>query len=242
MSMEQLKEDLEASLQESFPCAYFGDGRISSMEYLFANATCADSFHEFLAEGYRRLGSIFYRNVCRKCSDCIPLRLETERFSPSRSQRRTLKNNRDIRLEILSPAVITSEKIDLYQRYLDSKHSGKGDKEIRDYETVLSNIHYGYAHTIEMDYYYGDKLIGVGIVDEAEDSLSSNYFYYDTAYLDRRPGVFSILEEIFLARVMKKKYYYLGFYLEKTAKMSYKRFFRPNQIYEKGEWIEFLRK
>ena len=103
------------------------------------------------------------------------------------------------------------------------------------------NIHYGYAHTMEMDYYCGDKLIGVGVVDEAEDSLSSNYFYYDTDYLDRRLGVLSILEEIFLARVMNKKYYYLGFYLEKTAKMSYKKFFRPNQIYEKGQWREFLR-
>jgi len=242
MSMEQLKEDLGASLQESFPCAYFGDGRISSMEYLFANATCANSFHEFLAQGYRRLGSIFYRNVCNKCTDCKPLRLEIDRFSPSRSQRQTLRHNLDIRLEILSPAVITIDKIDLYQRYLDSKHSGKGEKEIRDYETVLSNIHYGYAHTLEMDYYYGDKLIGVGVVDEAEDSLSSNYFYYDTDYLDSRLGVFSILEEIFLARVMKKKYYYLGFYLEKTAKMSYKKFFRPNQIFEKGQWKEFLRK
>ena len=91
-----------------------------------------------------------------------------------------------------------------------------------------------------MDYYYGEKLIGVGIVDEAEDALSSNYFYYDTDYLERRLGVLSILKEIFLARVMEKKYYYLGFYIGKTAKMSYKKFFRPNEIYEKGRWRPFL--
>ena len=72
---------------------------------------------------------------------------------PAGVRKRTLKKNQDIRLEIQSPSIITGEKIDLYRRYLDSKHSDKGDKEIRDYETVLSNIHYGYAHTIEMDYY-----------------------------------------------------------------------------------------
>jgi len=238
--MKLTNEDFLASLQESFPCAYFGDERMSCIEYLFADEGCSERYHEFLAAGYRRMGSIFYRNACKECTACKPLRLETQKFSPSRSQGRTLKKNRDIRLEIQSPAFITAEKIDLYMRYLDTKHSGKSVKEERDYETVLSNIHYGYAHTIEMDYYDGDKLIGVGLVDEAEDSLSSNYFYYDTDYLDMRPGVLSILKEILLARVMDKKYYYLGFYIEETAKMSYKKFFRPNQIYEKSGWREFI--
>lgn len=239
--MKQIKEDLVLSLEESFHCAYFGDGRMSDIEYLFADEGCSNRFHEFLADGYRRLGSIFYHNICKDCTDCKPLRLETERFNLSRSQKRTLKKNQDIRLEIQSPTFITEEKIDLYRRYLDSKHSGKGEKEIRDYETVLSNIHYGYSRSIEMDYYDGDTLIGVGIVDEADDALSSNYFYYDTDYLDKRLGVLSILKEIFLARVMEKKYYYLGFYIEKTAKMSYKKYFRPNQIYEKSRWREFLK-
>ena len=239
--MKETNEAVRLSLQESFPCAYFGDGRISSIEYFYADEESSKRYHEYLADGYRRLGSIFYRNVCRACADCKPIRLETESFRLSRSQTRTLKKNQDVRLDIHSPALISDEKIDLYRRYLDAKHSGKGEKEVRDYETVLSNIHYGYAHTIEMDYYEGDKLIGVGIVDEAKDSLSSNYFYYDTDYLARRPGVFSILKEIFLARVMEKKYYYLGFYIEETAKMSYKKLFRPNQIFEKSLWREFLR-
>jgi len=238
--MKQIKEDLVLSLEESFYCAYFGDGRISTIEYLFADEVCSGRFHEFLADGYRRVGSIFYHNVCKECSDCKSLRLEPGRFNLSRSQKRALKKNQDIRMEIRSPTLITGEKIDLYRRYLDSKHSGKGEKEIRDYETVLSNIHYGYAHSVEMDYYDGDKLIGVGIVDEADDALSSNYFYYDTDYLERRLGVFSILKEIFLARVMEKKYYYLGFYIEETDKMSYKKYFRPNQIYENCEWRGFL--
>jgi len=86
-----------------------------------------------------------------------------------------------------------------------------------------------------MDYYLDAKLIGVGIIDEGADSLSSNYFYYDTGYLGRRPGVFSVLEKISLARQMGKKYYYLGFYIEEALKMSYKKYFRPNQLYQNGE-------
>ena len=91
-----------------------------------------------------------------------------------------------------------------------------------------------------MDYFIGEKLIAVGIVDEGEDAVSSTYFYYDTAYLERRPGIFSILQEISLALSLGKKYYYLGFCIEETSKMSYKKHFRPNQVYENGEWRDFL--
>ena len=101
-------------------------------------------------------------------------------------------------------------------------------------------MHYGYIHTIEIDYFCDGRLIGVGIVDEGSDSLSSNYFYYDTDYLDRRLGVFSILKEILLARLIGKKYYFLGFYIEDIPKMSYKKFFRPNQILENGEWKKYF--
>lgn len=102
-------------------------------------------------------------------------------------------------------------------------------------------MNHGYRQTMKMEYYLKDKLIGVGIVDEGVDSLSSNYFYYDTDYLDRRLGIFSILQEIKLAQQLEKKYYYLGFYIEENPKMSYKKYFRPNQILENGEWRGFLK-
>ncbi len=40
---------------------------------------------------------------------------------------------------------------------------------------------------------------------------------------------------------MKKKYLYLGYYIEENPKMSYKKQFRPNQIYEGGVWREFMK-
>jgi len=39
---------------------------------------------------------------------------------------------------------------------------------------------------------------------------------------------------------MKKLHYYLGFYIEETEKMAYKKFFRPNQILRNARWKEFL--
>jgi arginyl-tRNA--protein-N-Asp/Glu arginylyltransferase len=139
-----------------------------------------------------------------------------------------------------SHSFVTQQKIVLYRKYLHTKHPENEYGPGHDYEDYLALMHYGYMHTIEMDYYLGGRLVGVGIADAGRDAVSSNYFYYDTDYLERRPGVFSILREIALARSMRKKYYYLGLYIEETAKMSYKKFFRPNQVYEKGKWRDFI--
>lgn len=236
-----MKENLATALptvNEEFPCAYFDDGRAATVEYLVADGEGVQRFDEFLARGYRRLGSILYRPVCRPCADCLPLRIEVRQFVPSRSQKRTLGRNREVRVEVTETPSLTYEKIALYEKYLFSKHGDGGDAAGRHAEHLML-LYRGYLRTLEMSYSLGETLIGVGIVDEGDDSLSSNYFFYDTDHLDRRPGVLSILHEIALARTMGKRYYYLGFYIEGTAKMAYKRDFRPNQVLREGRWEEF---
>jgi len=197
-------------------------------------------FHEYLSKGYRRIDSLFYHNCCEGCSSCIPIRLTVADFTPSRSQKRTLRENEDIDVSVLSVPSVTVEKVRLYATYLRTKH--RMDEEAVDHnpERSLRMIHYGFEHAFEMDYYLGDRLIGVGIVDAARDALSSNYFYYDTMYLSRRLGIYSILQEIMLARTLKKRYLYLGFYIAETEKMAYKKFFRPNQILRNNRWIPFM--
>jgi arginine-tRNA-protein transferase len=226
--------------RRSAPCVYFSDGRISETEYMLSEKNIADTYHRYLSKGYRRIGNVIYRNVCRKCSACRPLRITHEQFLMSRSQKRTMKRNEDISIEVRSPAIITGEKSRLYEKYIRSKH-GDPEHDGQDlHEDTLSMMHYGYPDTIEVDYLLKNRLIGVGIVDVAKNALSSNYFYYDTDYLHRRPGIFSILNEIFIGQLLGKKYYYLGFYIAENSKMSYKKFFRPNQILVKGRWRDSL--
>ena len=227
--------------QEQSPCPYYRDGRISSIEYLIPGKEQSGNYHMYLSKGYRRLGRIFYRNVCVNCEECRPLRIETDKFNPGRSQIRTLRKNEDIRIEISDTSTLTTEKIMLYHRYVNSKHPENKEEDLGGSVNILMSIHHGYGRIMEMEYYLEDKLVGVGIVDEGVDSLSSNYFYYDTDYLDRRLGIFSIVKEIELAQKLGKKYYYLGFYIEENPKMSYKKYFRPNQILETGVWRYFMK-
>jgi arginine-tRNA-protein transferase len=225
--------------REDFPCPYFADGRIATIQYISALEKTAGEFDEFLASGYRRLGSGLYRNICGNCNSCLPIRIETALFLPSKSQRRTARGNSSISLTVHRPD-LTGKKLDLYRKYLLTKHAEEPARSSSDYLNVLAGLHYGFASSLEMDYSDKDRLIAVGIVDEGRDSLSSNYFYYDTDYLSMRPGIFSILQEILLARQMGKRFYYLGFLVEENQKMSYKRLFRPNQVLRDGEWVDYL--
>ncbi len=226
--------------QEHSPCPYFKDGRIASIEYLVPDEKEAGNFHLYLSRGYRRLGRIFYRNVCETCSECRPLRVESDKFKPGRSHTRTLKKNKDIRIVVSDSSSLTTEKIMLYHTYVNAKHAEGKKEDLGDSIQILTALHHGYDSIIEMNYFHEDTLVGVGIVDEGRDALSTNYFYYDTVYLDRRPGIFSILQEIEFARKLGKQYYYLGFYIEENPKMSYKKYFRPNQVLENGDWAEFM--
>ena len=238
--MEKLKIEYHRfSFREDMPCPYIGDGRTASLEFVLPAEGIARRFHEFLAAGYRRLGSVLYHNVCSTCSSCRPIRLETEKFKASKGQRRALRKNSDVTIEYCTPSV-TPLKVELYKNYVISKHSQDADSDIHDYRTTLSGLHQGYAGSIEMDYFLGGRLIAAGIVDQGEDALSSAYFYYDTAHLDRRLGIYSIIQEISLALSLGKRYYYLGFCIEETQKMSYKKFFRPCQVYEDGGWKDYL--
>ncbi len=238
--MTENKDSSTRVIRRSAPCVYFSDGRISEMEYLFIGKNIAETYHRYLSKGYRRIGNLIYRNVCRECSSCRPLRITREQFMISRSQKRTMKKNEDVRIEVRTPAIITPEKSRLYEKYICSKHGDPAHEEQSHHDDTLALIHYGYPETIEVDCLLKNRLIGVGIVDVAKNALSSNYFYYDTDYLERRHGIFSILQEIYVAQVLRKKYYYLGFYIEENPRMSYKKFFRPNQILVKGRWRDFL--
>jgi len=223
----------------TFDCPYFDDGRQTTLELLPGNKETGKEFHRLLSSGYRRMGDLFYRNKCAGCANCVPLRIEIKKFVLSKSQRRALRKNGGLtvreRVYGRKDPRITTDKLNLYVKYIKTKHRNEDSMPVNE----LLHLHHGYSHIRELHFLDGEKLVGVSVLDEAKDGLSSNYFYYDTDYLDRRLGVFSVLKDIEFADSLGKKYYYLGFYIADLAKMSYKKFFRPNQVLADDGWKEF---
>lgn len=196
-------------------------------------------YEQLISRGWRRNSTILYQNCCPTCARCIPLRVSSPDYRPSKSQRRVIRRNTDLSVSIRRPEY-RDEHFDLYWRYQQNRHPG-------DYQTSLplseeeqafkeffctSNI-----DTIWMEYRNPQgRLLGLGLVDLLPRSLSSVYFIFEPQERRRSLGTFSIISEILTARNLEKPWHHLGFWVPGSPKMEYKAEFLPHQVLGPGGW------
>ncbi|XP_026816887.1 arginyl-tRNA--protein transferase 1 isoform X2 [Rhopalosiphum maidis] len=94
--------------------------------------------------------------------------------------------------------------------------------------------HPGYG-SFHQQYWLGDKLIAVGVIDILPKCVSSVYLFYDPDYHHMVLGTYSSLREICLVRQLHNmspdlKYYYMGYYIHSCPKMRYKAKIRPSYL------------
>ena len=133
----------------------------------------------------------------------------------------------------------TAEKFELYGKYQTHWHQKPAEE--NDYDGFVSFLYQSPVQTIE--YTYRDpngKLLGVGICDVCEQSLSSVYFYYDPTQAKRSLGVYSALIEIQQAKEMGIRYYYMGYWIKGCKTMDYKIQYQPSEVLEPdGRWVRW---
>lgn len=186
----------------------------------------------FFAGGYRRNGNCIYSMRCPGCSACVPIRLKADRFVPNRNQRRVLQKNRDVTAGV-APLRMSSENLALLDRYLKTRFP-EGRSTAEEYYSgfFISAI----SRCFEIRYRVGDKLIGVSIVDGAENWLNAVYFYFDPDEARRSPGTLNILNLIQFCRRHQIEHLYLGYTIEQVQGMRYKTAFRPHELLQEGKW------
>ena len=57
----------------------------------------------------------------------------------------------------------------------------------------------------------------MGVLDYLPDCLSSVYLYYDTEFSFLNLGTYSAVMEIYLSQLVKKPFYYMGYYIHRYA-------------------------
>ena len=211
-------------------CVYL-PGRPSRLRYRIVDRCTPEAYERMLARGWRRFGRVFFRPVCVACEECRSLRVDVERFRPNRSQRRTLQRNQDLRRG-LRRASVSEEHIDLYDRYhrFMAEHKGWSEKSISlltYYRTFVDGRH-DYGH--ELVFLEGERPVAIALVDVLPGALSAVYCYYDPERRARGLGVYSVLQQIELARALEARYLYLGYCIEDNASMRYKAKYRPHEI------------
>lgn len=223
------------------PCPYLPD-RDKRLENELIVELSAAEYVEKMDEGFRRFGRVLFRPNCPSCRACQALRIDVRHFRPNRSQKRCWRRNFDsIRREIVEPSA-APEVLALSDRFHDARSRDKGWEP---HETSDPNSHrFSFVDNpfpvSEWRYYLGDRLVGVGYVDDLPTGLSAVYFLHDPDLRERSLGTFNVLSLIDEAISRALPYIYLGYYVEGCESLEYKDRFRPNEVLdEKGNWRTF---
>ena len=219
------------------PCSYLADKTARLPLHLPVQPITSEKFDRLMELGYRRSGRYYYRTQCPKCSACEPIRLEAQRFEPSRSHRRTLKRSKALRC-IWSRPSVDQARVDLFNRHRIGRDLSLSGELItqEDYESFLlcsPNV------SAELSIWKGDELICVSITDMGKNCFSAVYCCYDPAYAQYSLGTLSILLQLQVAREQDIRWLYLGFYVRENKHLKYKANFRPHQRRINGQWIDF---
>lgn len=220
------------SLLQVGPCGYL-PGQTWTLE-VGRCPTDDAAYRALLETRHRRAGSVAYRPVCAACKACVPLRVPAARFAPSRSQRRALRRNADVTVE-LGPLAPDEEKLALHDAFTAARFPGS-----EPYGTLAryaESFGASPVSTAEMRYRVGGRLVGLGIVDLLPDVVSSVYFFHDPREARRSLGTYSALVELDLAVRTGRAWWYVGYWVKGCREMDYKARFRPHELLgEDGVW------
>lgn len=209
------------------PCPYL-PGLPSCQDYFLACGLNEAELENLLSTGWRKFGVYFFRPTCPTCSECIPLRVLTQEFSPSKSLRRVKNKNKDIVVRFKK--LQYSERIyELYKKHTLIRFP---NQTISSKEEFMHSFFIPSTPSMMIEYCLNDALIGVSFLDISAESLSSVYFIYDPDHYKRGLGNFSAITEIEKAKEIGKTYYYLGYYVKGNQSMNYKARFTPHEMYD----------
>ena len=190
-------------------------------------------------QGFRRSQNVLYRPSCAECSAFISARIRVADFAPSRTQKRVMKRNGDLRRNATSPWA-TEDQYALFRQYLDTRHAdgGMADMDIFEFAAMIEETPIR-SRVIEYTRPDGDDaraLAAVCLTDLLDDGLSMVYSFYDPGLMDASLGTYVVLDHIAIAREAGLPYVYLGYWVPGSRKMGYKAKFGALEIYKGGQW------
>ncbi|MCP3852966.1 MAG: arginyltransferase [Gammaproteobacteria bacterium] len=236
MEQKFLRKPINLYLSAEHDCSYLPDRQANSLFVDPEKEMTSDIYSQLIQQGFRRSGNYVYTPYCKKCHDCIPIRLNVKQFVPSRSQKRCRNKNKNIEVQACSP-VYDNSHYQIYSDYVTSRHAGGGMDE-PDNDKYLDFLTSNWAETIFFEFSKNDRPIGVAVTDQLENGLSAVYTFFDPSpeCQKQSPGVFSILWQIEEAKRRDLEWLYLGYWIKNCTKMSYKDNYQPLEYFYNHHW------
>jgi arginine-tRNA-protein transferase len=209
-------------------------------EEFYAAQVSPPQLDRLLADGWRHFGEHFFRyNIGFHENDLrrvLPLRIRLKDFTPSKSQRRTLKKNQDTQT-VIRPIEITAEKEILFETHKNRfKHSVP--------DSIYDFLSFAPAEVpcraLEVCVYQKETLLAASFFDVGEAAVSAIYAMFDPREFSRSLGIFTMLLTIEYALKNDKIFYYPGYAYEGNSFYDYKKRFSALETFDwKGNWENF---
>lgn len=178
------------------------------------------------ASGWRHFGRRFFRyslqfdDETKAMQTIQPLRIDLAAFTPSKSQRRILAANSDIRWEII-PARADDDVQRLFQI-----HKGRFSSNVPDsiFDFIASEQPASHpSECLEFRALLGDRLIAASFMALGRNSTSGIYGVFDPEFSRRSPGTLTMLREIEFSRESGRAHYYPGYATLEPSAYDYKK-------------------
>ena len=99
-------------------CPYL-DGRVERKLFTALNGPDSKVLNNALSkQGFRRSQNVLYRPSCPDCTACLSARIPVQKFSFSKSERRVLKRNEELKREVKTPWA-SFEQFSLFKKYVE---------------------------------------------------------------------------------------------------------------------------
>ena len=222
-------------------CGYLPD-QAWRLEYEMVRAMTPAEYLQRMLHGWRRFGDTLFRPRCTACTACRSLRIVADQFRPDRSQRRLRRANQGVIQLRIAPPAASRKKLELYDRYHAYQAEAKGwpQHQPKDVSSYVQSFVSNPFPTQEWSYYWQNRLVGVGYVDDVPGGLSAIYFFYDPEARRHALGTWNVLCLLEQAAARRLPHVYLGYYIDGCPSMAYKARFRPNQLLgPDGQWHDF---
>jgi arginine-tRNA-protein transferase len=206
-------------------------------EEFHAEAVLPEQMDSLWAMGWRHFGTHFFRyNVGFLHLDIqfvLPLRIRLSELRFSKSQRRVLRRNEDLRVEI-GPATITDADHAMFLRHTTRFNHSIPESLFNFIAPVPSA---GPCETKEIRVFDRETLVALSYFDVGRNATSGVYGMFEPAVTERSLGIFTMLKEIEYAIETGREFYYLGYAYEGPSFYDYKKQFRGTEAFDwDDEW------
>lgn len=217
-------------------CSYLQDREAKTL-FVDPQAIIAkDTYSELSDLGFRRSGRHVYRPHCDNCQACISVRIPVTSFTASKSQKRLIARNRDLKVRAVPPQM-TPEYYHLYERYIIARHAD-GDMYPPSQDQFLSFLVEGDQDSVFFEFRdQNNTLVAIAVCDFLSQGLSAIYTFYDPDIPKRSLGSYAILWQIDECARLGMDYLYLGYWVKDCRKMNYKLSFRPTELLLDSNWV-----